>query len=89
MADNQHRLIKGYRDLSLEEVTAMNGFKGLAAAVGEACIARREEIMHMPRDTVENRAEFAEALRWLDAGELQIQQGFMAVIRSIARPTTF
>lgn len=89
MADNQHRLIKGYRDLSLEEITAMNGFKGLAAAVGEACIARREEIMHMPLDTPENRAEMEEALRWLNAGEMDLQQGFMAVIRSIARPTTF
>lgn len=87
--DNQHKLIKGYRDLSAEEINSMNKMKELAAKVGEACLDLREVIMKMPRDTVEQRADFAEALRWLDAGELQIQQGFMAVIRSIARPTTF
>lgn len=87
--ENQHRHIKGYRELSQDEITAMNAVKSLGTGVGELCNSLRGQIMAMPYETVEQRAERTEALRWLDAGELQLQQGFMAVTRSIARPTTF
>jgi hypothetical protein len=33
--DNQHRKIKGYRDLSQVEIDAMNAVKEKAAEVGE------------------------------------------------------
>lgn len=87
--DNQHRHIKGYRDLSQDEINAMNTIKSLGSGVGEMCLSLRGQIQDMPTETVGQRADRAEALRWLDAGELQLQQGFMAVTRSIARPTTF
>lgn len=87
--DNQHKHIKGYRDLSAEEIDMMNKFKELAATVGEACLELRAHVVGMPADTIEQQAEIDEARRWLDVGELQAQQAFMCLIRSIARPTTF
>lgn len=73
--DNQHQKIKGYRDLSQEEIDLMNEGKALAEQVREY-------------------TEKVEALdgsdrRWLAIGITDLQKGFMSVIRSIAKPTTF
>lgn len=87
--DNQHKHIKGYRDLTAEEIASMNKIKTVGAEVGELCIELREQFQKMPVGTVEERAEKEEALRWLEAGELQLQYGLMAITRGVARPTTF
>ena len=79
---DQHTKIKGYRDLSAEEIALMNEGKDLSEKVGEF-VAKLEA------------AEFAQAnlqvpdKRWLAIGKTDLQKGFMAVIRSIAKPTTF
>lgn len=79
---DQHKHIKGYRDLSAEEIALMNEGKDLAQKVG-AFIEKLEA------------AEFAQTSdqtpdkRWLAIGKTDLQKGFMAVIRSIAKPTTF
>lgn len=67
----------------------MNKVKQLASEVGELCLQMREKFRKMPESNVTDCGEKTEALRWLDAGELQMQQAFMAITRSIARPTTF
>ena len=72
--DNQHTLIKGYRDLSKEEIDAMNHIKQLATEVGSAL----DVLTNLPIDQ-----------RWLSIGRTDLQKGFMSVIRSIAQPTTF
>lgn len=87
--DNQHKFIKGYRDLSKAEVDAMNEGKSIAQAVGDYCIKRREQIIAMPTDTVEQRADRDEAMRWLNDGEITAQKAFMSLIRSIALPSSF
>lgn len=87
--ENQHRKISGYRELSEEEIAAMNRVKQLASEVGELCLQMREKFRKMPESDITDCGEKTEALRWLDAGELQMQQAFMAITRSIARPTTF
>ena len=87
--ENQHRKIQGYRDLTAQEIASMNKIKELAAGVGQLCLDLREQFNGMPYNTVEERAELEEAMRWLAAGELQLQQGFMAITRGVARPTTF
>lgn len=80
--DNQHQKIKGYRDLTQEEIDLMNEVKELSVKVGE--LVEKLE-----------KAEFAKTSdqtpdkRWLAIGRTNLQQGFMAVIRSIAKPTTF
>lgn len=73
--DNQHKLIKGYRDLSQAEINAMNAVK----SEGERLGLLIEEL----------RDNTSLDQRWIDIAETHLQQGIMAAIRSIAQPTTF
>lgn len=75
MVDNQHQKIKGYRDLSEEEIALMNEGKALAEQVGEFVkkLVASEGIDQ----------------RWVSIGRTDLQTGFMALIRSVAQPTTF
>ena len=81
--DNQHKQIKGYRDLSQDEIDAMNQAKDLAATVGEfiAKMEAQNSIAIGPRIDVD--------LRWLAIAKTDLQKGFMSLVRSIAQPTTF
>ena len=80
--ENQHRQIKGYRDLTQDEIDLMNEGKALA----EQCGAFIDKLM---------KAEFAKTSdqepdkRWAAIGRTHLQEGFMAAIRSIAKPTSF
>ncbi len=75
MVDNQHQKIKGYRDLSEGEIALMNEGKALAEQVGEF--------------VKKLNAEEGVDQRWVSIGRTDLQTGFMALIRSIAQPTTF
>lgn len=79
--DNQHKLIKGYRDLSQAEIDLMNEGKALA----EQC---REFTDKVKTFAAPDHAAGID-LRWLAVGVTDLQKGFMAVIRSIAKPETF
>lgn len=68
--------ITGYRQLSEAEVALMNEGKALA----EACGAYIEKL-RLSGPALDQR--------WISIGATQLQQGFMAVIRGIAQPTTF
>lgn len=73
--ENQHREITGYRELNESEIAAMNSAKDLARMTGFF---------------VENLRHDAEIdQRWLSIAATDLQQGFMALVRSIAQPTTF
>ena len=78
--------ITGYRQLSDAEVALMNEGKALASACGEYIAKLRG-----PIPDGESPSGTAPALdqRWISIGATQLQQGFMAVIRGIAQPTTF
>ncbi len=74
--DNQHKLIKGYRDLSLLEIDLLNKIK----AVGnEQLYPLLQQLESM--ETVDKRC--------LAIGKTEIQKGFMFILRSIAQPTTY
>jgi hypothetical protein len=73
--ENQHRQIKGYRDLSAEEIALMNEAKVMAESVG----ALVEKIAATPG--VDGR--------WVAIGKTDLQKGFMSLIRGIAQPTSF
>jgi hypothetical protein len=75
---DQHKLIKGYRDLSQEEIDLMNKAKELATQVGELCSELELESDNLDLDK-----------RWLQEGIMNLQTGFMQIIRSIAKPTSF
>lgn len=73
--DNQHQHIKGYRDLSAEEIALMNQIKEQGVVLGELVQKLRAE------QTVDQR--------WVSIGQTDLQTGLMALTRSVAQPTTF
>lgn len=75
MVDNQHKQIKGYRDLSKEEIALMNECKEMAVQVG-ALVEKIFLVQSIDR-------------RWTSIAQTDLQKGFMALIRSIAKPETF
>lgn len=97
--DNQHKHIAGYRDLTESEVALMNEVKAKAAEVGELVDKLRKAIQ--PDDSLLEPVQVGELTfasvsdesvevdRWLTIGQDHLQQGFMALTRAIARPTTF
>ena len=86
--------ITGYRQLTANEVALMNEGKALA----EQCGAYIEKLRaYVPQnmdgpdgaDSVVMRPGATLDQRWVSIGATDLQRGFMAVIRGIARPTTF
>lgn len=73
--DNQHKLIKGYRDLSEGEIAAMNNIKAKAIEIGEL-VKELEQKAWVDK-------------RWVAIGKTDLQTGFMALVRSVAKPETF
>lgn len=73
--DNQHKLIKGYRDLSQEEIDMMNRIKSLGSDLGDLITA----LDNLP-DTDK---------RWVSIGKTDLQKGIMALVRSVAKPESF
>ena len=98
--DNQHQHIKGYRDLTAEEIALMNEVKAKAEEVGQLVEKLREKLAPVEADMAPVQVggetvmavvgfESFEAQRWLTIGQDHLQQGFMALTRAMARPTTF
>ena len=73
--DNQHKKIKGYRDLNQKEIDTMNKCKELSVQVG---------------DLIQELSDMAETdKRWVNIAKTDLQKGFMSAVRSIAKPETF
>lgn len=95
--ENQHRLISGYRELSLEEIEFMNGIKAKAEEIGilvekiELALGGQEEPegVEVPPGMVAVSGEEYEAHRWIEIARGHLQQGFMALNRAVARPSGF
>lgn len=73
--ENQHREIKGYRELNPEEIAKMNEIKAMGAALGLLV----EKL----------RSDPSLDQRWVSIGATDLQTGLMALTRSIAKPTFF
>jgi len=72
---DQHEKIKGYRDLSQEEIDLMNECKDLAGKCGELV----EKLQGLSSNDQ----------RCVSLGKTKLQEGFMWAIRGVAQPTTF
>ena len=72
---DQHEKIKGYRDLSQEEIDMMNEAKELAEKCG-VLVAKMKAVKTNDQ-------------RWIATGATDLQKGFMSIIRGVAQPTTF
>lgn len=73
--ENQHRQIKGYRELNENEISLMNGIKELGPLI--------ESVVE------ELRGEPEVDQRWVAVGVTNLQQGLMALTRAVARPDFF
>jgi len=73
--DNQHRQIKGYRELNAEEIALMNEIKSKGAELGEL-VAKLRAVPDLDQ-------------RWISIGATDLQTGLMALTRGVARPTFF
>ena len=67
--------IKGYRELSTEEVALINDIKAQGEVLGELVA----------------RVRYHEGVdqRWCSIGATDLQTGCMALVRSVAKPDTF
>ena len=72
---DQHRMIKGYRDLTEVEIDAMNAVK-----------AEGERLLFLIEEMRENKQLDQ---RWVSIAETHLQQGVMAAVRAIAKPEGF
>ncbi len=72
---DQHTKIKGYRDLSQQEIDAMNSIKDAGNALGAL-------IEHLEKQPGLDQ-------RFIAIGKTDIQKGLAMIIRGIAQPSTF
>lgn len=73
--ENQHKHIKGYRDLTKEEIATMNAIKEQGIVLGKLI----ESLRSMPEQDQ----------RWVSIAETHLQQGIMAAVRAVAKPESF
>ena len=76
--ENQHRKIKGYRELDGGEIERMNVIKRLEEGVMEILKAELDSSLRGEKGAADPR--------WLTIAKTDIQKGFMAFGRAIARP---
>lgn len=82
--------ITGYWQLTPAEAELMNEGKALAEQCGAYVAKLQSHMNSKPVPGVVSKGEVPPLdQRWIALGATQLQQGFMAVIRGIAQPTTF
>ncbi len=90
--ENQHRQIKGYRELSQEEIHFMNRIKAfgpeLETLTTEVANYLQTKLNRASEEEVA-RIRKAEAYRWMLEGKNDLQVGLMKLTRSIAQPGFF
>ena len=99
--ENQHQKIKGYRDLSQEEIDLMNEIKAIGPQV-QAVIEKAQKHIATQRyncrcdanmqvlDVEEDRRlDAATPERFAAMAKTDFQTGLMYLVRSVAQPTTF
>jgi tryptophan synthase alpha subunit len=89
---DQHTLIKGYRDLSQQEIDLINKIKVCEALTLEL-IADIDGYLYLQSADAATgsqqeikRLEKAAPKRWLSIAKTDIETGFMALVRSVAQP---
>lgn len=73
--DNQNRQIKGYKELSAEQIELMNKIKTKGSELGTLVA----ELKALP-DADQ---------RWIAIGATDLQQGLMALTRGVTKPDFF
>lgn len=87
--DNQHRKIKGYRELNQDEIDLMNEIKEAGIRIG-ALVDKVNRINSATDD--EDFAELvtrSQAMRWTAEAKADLQKGLMCLTRAVAKPEFF
>jgi hypothetical protein len=96
--ENQHRKIKGYRELSQEDIDLINRIKAKGAELLE--LQYELSLMltgqHLSKTDAANESDeakeelsrfrMAEPAKWASIGKTDIQTGIMALVRAVAQP---
>lgn len=90
--DNQHRKIKGYRELTEHEVNLMNAVKDqaqeLQATIDQLESYRTAQLDGDPRDELSVQ-QILESSRCLSIAKNELQTGMMWLVRAVALPDSF
>lgn len=89
--ENQHRLIKSYRDLSQEEIDMMNKIKAHERETLKLLKEVEEYLTKQSGRSISDREartrmNACQPYRWLSIARHDIETGFMAAVRAIAQP---
>ena len=76
--DNQHKMIKGYRELNAQEIALINDIKKLGMEL--------KMMSNRLKNTTDNVSIDP---RWQQLGEDELQKGLMSWVRSVAQPEGF
>lgn len=92
--ENQHRSIKGYRELTQAEIDLMNRIKAQGTLLEQLVADVRD---HIDQQMVDSEGDYdeidriieANSDRWVEIAMTDLQTGLMALTRAVAQPTTF
>lgn len=97
--DNQHRHIKGYRELSAVEIALMNKVKAHGQATEDLLnevqahlSAQVPAALNAAKDGAteeQDRIDVAQPQRWLAMARSDLQVGTMKLVRAVAQPSSF
>lgn len=73
--ENQHRRIKGYRELNQSEIDLMNEIKHKGLELEKLIVKLKDQ------PTIDQR--------WVSIGKTDLQTGLMALTRAVAKPSFF
>ena len=85
--ENQHRKIKGYRELSQDEIDLMNRIKEQGVALG--ALVEDLRVRQFDQDRASPTEASADPHAWINAGEMDLKRGLMALTRAVAKPEFF
>ena len=90
--ENQHTFIKGYRDLSQDEIDLMNDIKSarefLQLIIDK--VQKHIDQAYLDYNKAEiGRLDYADPYAWCTAAKSDLQTGLMKLTRAVAQPTTF
>ncbi len=86
--DNQHKKIKGYRDLSETEIDLMNEIKEKAEEVKQLLEKADTKLFQQTNPAI-SQDGLDDVQRNLELAKDNLQTGFMWFVRAIARPQSF
>jgi hypothetical protein len=90
---DQHTLIKGYRNLSQEEIDLMNEIKLKGQELGQLVSKLYSVAPRLTKDTEVDEyiyhSQHQEAERWVRLAKDHLQLGLMALTHAVAKPESF